>query len=43
VYQGRAYRLTRGLYHWYVWPGYGRPSARRFGSLLGASSFIVTR
>ncbi len=43
VYQGRAYRLTQALYHWYVWPGYGRPSARRFGPLLGSSSFVITR
>ena len=40
---GRKERLTRGSYRWYVWPGYGAPSARRYGQLLGQSTFVVTR
>ena len=41
-YGGRRHRLTPGRYRWYVWPGYGRRAEKRFGGLLGASSFIVT-
>jgi hypothetical protein len=40
---GRVRRLTPGAYRWYVWPGYGVPSARNYGQLLGQSSFVVTR
>jgi hypothetical protein len=42
TYAGRRYRLIPGRYRWYVWPGYGRPAQRKkFGPLLGASSFVV--
>jgi hypothetical protein len=41
TYGGRRYRLTPGRYRWYVWPGYGRPAAKRYGPLLGSSSFVV--
>jgi hypothetical protein len=41
VYGGRRYRLTPGRYRWYVWPGYGRRSEKKFGQLLGSSSFVV--
>jgi hypothetical protein len=27
-------RLTPGRYHWYVWPGFGKRSDRRYGRLL---------
>jgi len=40
---GRTYRLTRGLYRWYVWPGFGARSATRYGKLLGTRTFVVTR
>jgi hypothetical protein len=40
---GRVQRLTPGVYRWFVWPGYGTPSARRYGQLLGQSTFIVVR
>jgi hypothetical protein len=39
---GHVRRLVPGRYRWYVWPGLGRPSARRFGSLIGSRSFTVT-
>jgi hypothetical protein len=38
---GRKRSLAAGRYRWYVWPGYGRPSARNYGSLLGQSTFTV--
>ncbi|HEX6010825.1 MAG TPA: hypothetical protein VFY87_03275 [Geminicoccaceae bacterium] len=34
-YAGRRHRLARGTYQWYVWPGYGARSDRRFGRLIG--------
>jgi hypothetical protein len=40
---GRRYRLSPGRYRWYVWPGFGRRSEKKFGPLLGASSFVVVR
>jgi hypothetical protein len=41
TYNGRRYRLTPGRYRWYVWPGYGRPTSKKFGPLLGSSSFVL--
>jgi hypothetical protein len=41
VFQGHRYRLTPGVYRWYVWPGYGRASAAKYGPALGSSSFVV--
>ena len=38
---GRVERLKPGTYRWYAWPGYGRAADRRYGRLLGASSFVV--
>jgi hypothetical protein len=42
-YQGRRYRLTRGVYTWYVWPGFGARSAIDYGELLGSRAFEMTR
>jgi hypothetical protein len=41
-YNGRTYRLQPGVYRWYVWPGFGPRTARRYGKLVGSSSFVVT-
>jgi hypothetical protein len=41
VFDGHRYRLRLGVYRWYVWPGFGRFSAARYGRLLGSSSFVV--
>jgi hypothetical protein len=41
-YNGRTYRLQPGVYRWYVWPGFGPRTARRYGKLAGVSSFVVT-
>ena len=35
VYAGSRHRLSKGTYEWYVWPGYGARSDRRFGRLIG--------
>lgn len=42
LYKGRRYRLRPGLYRWYVWPGFGRISAARYGRPLGSSTFVVS-
>ncbi|MDQ3777907.1 MAG: hypothetical protein M3310_03435, partial [Actinomycetota bacterium] len=42
-FNGRVERLTPGVYTWYVWPGYGSPAARRYGRMLGTSTFVVPR
>ena len=41
TYGGRRYSLEPGRYRWYVWPGYGRRGAKKFGPPLGSSSFVV--
>lgn len=43
TYGGRVERFTAGVYRWYVWPGFGRASDRRYGRLLGSSAFVVGR
>jgi hypothetical protein len=42
VYQGRHFHLKKGLYRWFVWPGFGRRSKARYGQLLGQASFRVS-
>lgn len=43
VFHGHRYRLHRGVYRWYVWPGFGRLAAARYGGLVGRSSFLFAR
>jgi hypothetical protein len=38
---GRRYRLRRGGYRWYVWPGFGRPAQARYGLAIGSRTFVV--
>jgi len=38
---GHPRHLTPGRYRWYVWPGFGTRSERRFGGLVGSRSFTV--
>ena len=35
AYAGHGHKLAKGTYQWYVWPGYGARSDRRFGRLIG--------
>ena len=42
-YGGKPRYLAPGRYRWYVWPGYGRRSAHKYGRLLGKSHFTVVR
>ncbi len=40
-YNGRSFKLTPGTYYWYVWAGYGPHKARKYGPVLGQSSFVM--
>jgi hypothetical protein len=40
-YQARSFGLGRGLYRWYVWPGFGARSRAVYGHLLGTATFVV--
>jgi hypothetical protein len=42
VFNGHRYHLHRGVYRWYVWPGFGTLSANKYGSQLGGSSFVFS-
>jgi fibronectin type 3 domain-containing protein len=42
-YQGTRYRLTRGVYQWFVWPGIGARAKVQYGPLLGSSTFQIVR
>jgi HYR domain len=40
--QGRKYKMTKGLYTWYVWPGYGAREDINYGPLMGSATFQLT-
>ena len=40
-YSGRSYRLRRGWYSWFVWPGFGPRAKSHYGALLGIGTFRV--
>jgi hypothetical protein len=40
MYKGHRYRLHRGLYQWYVWPGFGPLAAGHYGRRVGGSTFV---
>jgi hypothetical protein len=42
-YLGKRYTLTKGVYNWYVWPGFGARAKVDYGDLLGSKSFQMTR
>ena len=41
-YAGKTRKLSPGIYHWYVWPGYGPRAAHRYGKLITQKKFRVT-
>jgi hypothetical protein len=41
TFRGHRYRLSPGIYRWYVWPGYGRRAEHRFGRLLVKRRFKI--
>jgi hypothetical protein len=36
-----AVRDALPFYRWFVWPGFGRRSAHRYGALIGTRRFVV--
>jgi hypothetical protein len=40
TYNGLHFKLKKGRYRWYVWPGYGPRKASKYGKLLGGSLFF---
>jgi hypothetical protein len=42
-YEGKRYTLAKGVYRWYVWPGFGARAAVDYGELLGSNSFSMIR
>ena len=42
-FDGERRRFKEGNYTWFVFPGFGDRSDRRFGELLGKSTFRVVR
>ena len=40
-YSGHHFRLKKGQYQWFVWPGFGPRSKGRYGRLLGQATFTV--
>jgi hypothetical protein len=42
TYAGRRFTLKRGLYRWFVWPGFGPRTKARYGQLLGQGTFRVS-
>ena len=42
-FEGKTLKLVPGSYRWYVWPGIGAAASRTFGTLLGTSTFVVTK
>jgi hypothetical protein len=42
-FDGRRYRLAPGRYRWFVWPGFGKRRAARYGHVIGSGTFVVVR
>ena len=39
TFHGHRYRLTRGSYRWYAWPGFGPRAAGRYGRVVRRGTF----
>jgi hypothetical protein len=37
------FHFAPGTYSWYVWPGYGKLSAGRYGHRIGTSTFVFEK
>ena len=42
-FEGKKYKLAKGVYTWYVWPGYGPRSEIKYGPMLGSATFQMTK
>jgi hypothetical protein len=38
---GHAYRLKKGTYTWFVWPGFGPRAKGKYGQMVGQATFKV--
>jgi hypothetical protein len=41
--EGRSYKIAKGTYTWYVWPGYGARADVKYGALMGPATFQITK
>jgi hypothetical protein len=41
--EGKSYKLAKGTYTWYVWPGYGARADVKYGPLMGSATFQITK
>jgi hypothetical protein len=41
--EGKSYKMVKGIYTWYVWPGYGERAAVKYGPLMGSAAFQLTK
>jgi hypothetical protein len=41
--KGKKRTLARGHYRWYVYPGFGKRAASKYGPLIGSSDFTVVK
>jgi len=42
-FKGKRRTLARGHYRWYVYPGLGKRTANKYGSLIGQSDFFIAK
>jgi hypothetical protein len=42
AFEHHHYRLRPGRYRWYVWPGFGKRAAGRYGRVIGHGTFTIT-
>jgi hypothetical protein len=41
--EGKSYKIAKGTYSWYVWPGYGARADVKYGPLMGSATFQITK
>ena len=41
--EGKSYKIAKGTYTWYVWPGYGARADVKYGPLMGSATFQITK
>jgi hypothetical protein len=41
--EGKSYKIAKGTYTWYVWPGYGARAAVNYGPPMGPATFQITK
>ena len=41
--EGKSYKIAKGIYTWYVWPGYGARADVKYGPQMGPATFQITK